>query len=77
MIKTLKDYSIHIGIATLIALVVWALATGRLAGNWESKVLANEKDIGDNKLSIISIEKKIEVVPVLKNAIYRIKRRYW
>lgn len=67
MVKKIKEHSFEIGIVTLVLLVTWALTTGRTAGNWESKVIANESDIEKNAFTIESIEKKIEPIPVLES----------
>lgn len=66
MIKYLKDFSVHIGVMTLVGMMIWSISTGRAAGNFESEVRANT-EFRHKSLP------KIEQVPVLESEMKSVK----
>ncbi len=73
MLKRLKNYTLHIGIGTLIVLVLWALATGRSAGNFESEVHANTEYREEHKEDIKQIPVMMEAISTLKEDVQYIR----
>jgi len=62
MPQRIKKYTIHIGIATAIAVLIAVLAFGRDVGGYEAQVRSNTKAIDEYAV-------EIKKVPVLEQAL--------